>query len=100
MSKPEDIQDLIADAATQFIELAAARLTKGQEQYGDFAFMENDVIRMMQEELIDIANYAQMQFIKLSLLQAYLVTRLGTDQAVSLDEIGIGTFKGTKEGWK
>ena len=94
-----DVAEFLVAAGQQFVELCGTRARRGAEEYGEFAFLQNDVIRMMQEELADIANYAQMQFIKLHLLQQMLVEKLETDQPVDLKDVGIGTFRGAKEGW-
>ena len=83
----------------QFEELCFARHVAGQQEYGEFTFLQNDVIRMMCEELADTANYARYQFIKLMILQERLNSEL-SDQNDKLEELGINTFRGTGKAWQ
>lgn len=94
-TKEEDqlAQD-VAELSMLFTDMCARRHELGQEEYGAFTFLENDVIRMMCEELADIANYARMQFIKILLMARE------TDLELNLPQIGVQSFKGTGEGWK
>jgi hypothetical protein len=59
-----------------FDTLTQERHLAGQKEYGTLTFLENDVIRMMAEELADTANYCRYQFIKLMMLQAILEEEL------------------------
>jgi len=73
-----------------FETLRHIRYVKGAEEYGDLTFLDNDIIRMMAEELADTANYCKMQFIKLMLLKRELDKQYPSDQ----------DFNGTKRGWE
>lgn len=81
---------------TLFNKLCTDRMETGRSEYGDLAFMANDVVRMMVEELADVANYSAMQAVKLMLMQRRLQESLQPDQA---EEMGAQAFKGTGEGW-
>lgn len=88
-----------------FEDLCHERHVEGQEKYGKFTFLGNDVVRMMLEELADTANYCRYQAIKLLLIQEGLEKMLSeTGLVEDGDEeitIGIQSFKGTKDvGWK
>ena len=48
-----------------FLELARSRREKGKETYGDNAYKNKDMYKEMQEELLDIINYALFQLMKL-----------------------------------
>ena len=86
--------------SAEFDELCQKRHVEGAAEYGVFTFLENDVVRMMAEELADTSNYCRMQFVKLMILQEALVESLkGEDGNVRLD-MGAQAFKGTKAGWK
>lgn len=93
-----EMAELFKQFSEEFASLRQTRYQNGVAEYGMFTFLGNDVIRMMMEELADTANYCEMQFVKLMLLQQYLVAELGP---VDGDQITIGleAFKGTKEGW-
>lgn len=95
--------DPIEDAAQTFDELCRQRHEKGMLEYGQFTFLENDVVRMMLEELADTTNYCRMQGIKLLLLQTILEEeleqKLGKGEQKDSITIGIKSFKGTGEGW-
>jgi hypothetical protein len=99
---------LIEEASRSFDQLCQQRHEHGQKEYGVFTFLENDVIRMLAEELADTANYCRMQFIKLLLLQKMLEEELSEklDTPSRLSKQGqdiissIGSFRGTGEhGW-
>lgn len=53
----------------EFDLLTQARHDEGHEEYGDLAFLSNDMYGMIYEELADAANYLRFQFIKLRLLE-------------------------------
>lgn len=83
----EDVKRL----GTAFETLCTIRDIRGAEEYGETSFAQNDVIRMMAEELADTANYCRYQFIKLMKLQEQL-SEMGLD---------MNDFQGTKkEDWK
>lgn len=81
-----------------FEKLVKERHEVGREEYGEFSFLENDVIRMMVEELCDVVNYARMHAVKLLVLHDQTSGHLeGSD----LPNIGFQAFKGTKDvGWE
>lgn len=88
-----------------FDVLCDERHREGQQEYGKFTFMANDVVRMMIEELADTANYCRYQAVKLLFLQEGLERMLAGSGLVGEGEeeitIGIQSFKGTKDtGWK
>jgi hypothetical protein len=95
--------EIMNEYSQQFYTLAQERHLTGAARYGELTFLENDVVRMMAEELADTANYCRMQFIKLMFINNMLVEKI-QEAGLSDDaeEIGIGVkaFKGTKDtGW-
>jgi hypothetical protein len=90
------IVDIFQSLSEEFDQLCQARHEAGQQEYGQFTFLENDIVRMMAEELADTANYCRYQFIKLMLLQNELVKQLEEN---GQSEMGAQAFKGTKKGW-
>lgn len=105
MSEPSNIAVLLDKMAAQFDNLCVERHEVGVKEYGVFTFLENDVIRMMLEELADTANYCRMQAVKLLILQEQLEELLG-DKAEKINSedgeltMGMQAFKGTGEvGW-
>jgi len=92
--------EMIKHFSDEFASLRQERHKAGAAEYGAFTFLGNDVVRMMAEELADTANYCEMQFIKLMILNKYLTEHVANEIAEG-DEITIGlqAFKGTKEGW-
>lgn len=104
MSEIDDsymIKGAIWDATNKFNDLRKARHEMGQEKYGKFTFLGNDVIRMMLEELADLGNYVEYQAAKLLLLQEVLERdpRLAEQTKDGHISIGVEAFKGTKDGW-
>lgn len=96
----EELAAAFTHFSEEFASLREERHKAGAAEYGVFTFLGNDIIRMMAEELADTANYCEMQFIKLMMLQAHLTQEL-KDKIDDDDQITIGlqAFKGTKEGW-
>ena len=99
MSTEEELtlKNALWDVVNEFNDLRKKRHEIGQEKYGELTFLGNDVVRMMLEELADVANYVEYQAAKLLLLQRALESdpRILAIQGV----IGTESFKGTKEGW-
>jgi hypothetical protein len=62
----------ITVASNMFDDLCLKRHEGGAEEYGPFAFLKNDMIKMMIEEMCDVANYARYEFIKLVILDKKL----------------------------
>lgn len=97
---PEQLAHM-QELAELFETLRYVRHQKGQEEYGVATFLENDLIRMMCEELADTANYCQYQFIKLMTLQERLTEMLeSTGDEDQLAQMGIGTFRGAGKEWE
>lgn len=97
--------NLINHFGREFEDLCVARHDEGQVKYGKFTFLGNDIVRMMAEELADVANYARYQYVKLMLLQKALEEHLeGTGFVAEGQEevtIGVQAFKGVKDvGWQ
>ena len=57
----------------------------GAEEYGEENFLKVDLIEFIIEELVDLANYAQMLFIRVSLLQEHAHAR-GLDLSLGFAE--------------
>lgn len=100
-----DFAELLKEYSAAFDKLTQERHEVGAKEYGAFTFLENDVVRMMMEELADTANYCRMQFIKLMLLQHALEEEIGqglhgaTNQEDNIT-IGVKSFKGAGDiGW-
>lgn len=53
----------------EFQELKDQRWIDGAKEYGPFAFIRNDMVRFAIEEIADLANYAEMLYIKLRVLE-------------------------------
>lgn len=103
MEKDDGIVEMMQAYAEQFDKLCQERHELGQLEYGEFTFLENDVVRMMAEELADTSNYCRMQFIKLMMLNNLLVEDInakGLAGGAEEASIGIRAFKGTKDGWE
>jgi hypothetical protein len=97
-----DLIEIMNEYSDQFWELAAKRHEEGAAEYGTFTFLENDVVRMMAEELADTANYCRMQFVKLMMINNLLVEQIqeaGLNENVENIGIGVKAFQGTKSGW-
>lgn len=98
------VNDFMVECAEQFAELCEQRHKEGEEKYGAFTWMGNDIVRMMIEELADTVNYCQYQAVKLMMIQAYLEAELNDKlmdgEDVEEITIGVKAFKGTKDvGW-
>lgn len=96
--------NIFQEYSDSFDRLCQERHEAGQAEYGKFTFIQNDVVKMMAEELADTANYCRMQFIKLMILQNMLVDELNDKGQTSSGEfnlgVGPGAFKGVGEvGW-
>ena len=69
--------DLIQNFSNEFKLRCKKRMSEGATEYGETAFLDNNVIEMAKEEVLDLANYAKMLFIKIRLLEHELVTEAG-----------------------
>lgn len=103
------VEGMLNDAAAAFDKLCQERHAVGQERYGELTFLENDVLRMMLEELADTVNYCRMQAVKLMLLQdkleADLADKLDVQKVDNIEgaeiTMGFQKLKGTKPvGWQ
>ncbi len=99
MSESNDIAEYFTELSNEFDKLCQLRHQAGQAEYGAFTFLENDIVRMMAEELADTANYCRMQFIKLMILQNALVDKFQAENGEVRIDMGAQAFKGTKAGW-
>jgi hypothetical protein len=97
-----EVDNAVWDAVASFNALRMERHTTGEAKYGHNTFLGNDVIRMMLEEMADMANYIEYQAAKLMLLQQQLekdprlIALADGQQQIT---IGIEAFKGTGAGW-
>jgi hypothetical protein len=98
MPRPELTEAMreINELAEMFDGLCVHRHERGSEEYGPIAFLDNDVVRMMVEELADLANYARMEAVKLMMMERR-VQEAGIDPS---DQIGAQAFRGVGEGWQ
>jgi hypothetical protein len=82
---PEEIQRY----SDKFDEMCADRHAMGAEKYGPVNFMSVDTIRMMKEEITDMANYARYMFIKLSIIEEAMTppTTLGVEGFIGRDQV-------------
>jgi hypothetical protein len=55
--------------AEEFDRLCIERHEMGAKQYGPVAFLKNNMVEFMAEELADLCNYAKYTYIKLRLFQ-------------------------------
>lgn len=96
----EGLDEYLQEMSSAFDKLCQMRHDEGAKEYGTFTFLENDVTRMMMEELADTSNYCRMQFIKLSLLQDMLSQDLEalTDAEGNI-KVGFKAFRGTAKNW-
>jgi hypothetical protein len=81
---PDDIMQL----ATEFDDFCRTRAEAGAETYGPTAFIGNDIITMMLEEIADLSNYARFQYIKLRILQKAFESASSPDPSTQHDEEG------------
>lgn len=97
------LTEIVNELGEEFDALCQERHNIGADKYGPLTWMENDVVRMMIEELADTANYCRYQSVKLMLLQKQLEIQLAGEFTPDADDnisIGVKAFRGTKEGWK
>jgi hypothetical protein len=91
--------ELINILSTEFDEQALQRHIFGQEKYGTFTFLEKDIFQEALYEILDMANYARYQYIKIRMLQMALAAdpRIAKfqDDAGEIT-IGVNSFKGNK----
>ncbi len=56
----------------EFQALKDQRWIEGAAEYGAFGFIQNDMVRFAIEEIADLANYAEMLYIKLRIMERKL----------------------------
>lgn len=93
------LQEMVVALSARFDNLTAERLETGAQEYGEFAFLGNDVAVMLQEELLDISNYARFLFIKIGILTFFLdqqaqKTGFIPEEGVTTQQMGAAAFKG------
>lgn len=103
-SEVTEFVDKVNRLGTMFENLCVERHVEGQEKYGKYTFLGNDVTRMMLEELADTANYCRYQAVKLMLLQEALESQIAGSGLIADGEeeitLGVKAFRGTKDvGW-
>lgn len=100
----EQVVEYLNDKAETFAKLCNERHEAGAQEYGELTFLENDIVRMMLEELADVTNYCRMHAIKLLVLQDQLESKLQKDDDLIQGgdiQMGFKSFKGTKDvGWR
>ena len=90
-----ELSQVLNQAAAEFDVLCRGRHGERQEEYGELAFLKEDVVGAMLNALADTANMCKQQAVKLIMLQSRLV-----DQKPTQVQLGAQGFKGTKDGWK
>lgn len=70
----ESLPKLVQIFSAEFDDMCAERHTTGQLKYGQFSFLEKDMINEALAEITDFANYMRYAFIKLRLLQMALAS--------------------------
>src|SRR6201995_2650751 len=94
----EGVLALIKEYSAEFDEQCLNRHTTGQAKYGQFSFLGKDMIEETLAEIVDMANYARYQFIKLRLLQLAMsndpALRDFADQVDRAEKLGKDAFKG------
>lgn len=78
----------ISDLSDAFDLVCAQRMAAGSTEYGPFAFLDNDTLKMALEELVDLSNYAKMTFIKLARLSPEVDNLL----EVYMNQVGAESF--------
>jgi hypothetical protein len=84
---PEDVKEL-----NELFNTLCGRFAEDSTQA--FDFIEVDMVRLLCEELVALAVYARMEFIKLMLLQA------AADEALDTPTMGTEAFRATGDTWK
>jgi hypothetical protein len=72
----EELSDL-------YEEVCKARHAMGAQKYGPIDFMNNNIAKMLLEELVDIGNYSRYLFIKVSIMVKLLDIMKDQEQSTS-----------------
>lgn len=92
MTDSVDPTELINQFSMAFDTETLERHELGQQKYGAFSFLEKDMLQEAIYEVLDMANYARYQYIKLRMLQLYLANDPSLAKFVDdQGEIVIGT---------
>ena len=67
----------IVSAQREFKHLCSNRLKEGEKEYGKEAFLKNDMFQFAYEELADFANYVEMLYVKMRLLEKGIINESG-----------------------
>ncbi len=92
MLSASEFQELLLQADQSFISKCAERMEVGAERYGPLNFLSVDTLEEAMAEVLDLANYARMTYLKLFLLQKQ-AAKINADNPV-IDNQG---FISTKE---
>jgi len=78
---------LLKEGNVAFEEECQARHKRGAEKYGPVKFLEedNDLARMLMEELADAANYARYFYVRM-----YVISRLAGEALVAQADTPLG----------
>lgn len=76
--------DPIYEANKRFEATCEQRHAMGAEKYGEDTYLDKDTLAMMQDELVDFANYARYTYIKLELMRQQLMDWQGNGVGVPL----------------
>jgi hypothetical protein len=72
MNETVDPAELINELSVEFDVQTLERHQVGQEKYGAFSFLGKDMFQEAMNEILDMANYARYQYIKLRMLQMFI----------------------------
>jgi hypothetical protein len=72
-----NLQQLVTDLSSEFDDQCQRRHIAGAEKYGPVNFLApgNDLYEMLQEEIVDAANYCRYLYIRLALMQEAVKSR-------------------------
>ena len=76
-----DLSVLLTQADEEFVNRLAERMQFGAEKYGPLQFLEIDTIEEAMLEILDLANYARMTYIKLWLLKRFVAQKVDANPA-------------------
>jgi hypothetical protein len=61
---PPEVMQKLSD---EFNQMTMQRHVAGAEEYSEFAFLKNDMVQFIAEELADLSNYARYMYMKIRL---------------------------------
>src|SRR5882724_8456847 len=65
----EEFTTQLRDANQAFWDETSTRMQRGEEKYGPLKFLGTDTLEEAMFEVVDLANYTRMTYVKLYLLQ-------------------------------